>query len=214
MQKLKLTYQKTGPAKYLSHLDWMQVLERALRRTSLPIKYSEGYNPRMRIEYGPPLPIGVDGTEEVLIIEIDGWANPNRVREELAGNFPEGIEIAKIEIANPKAASLDSSAQASDYLFELKPEDAEKIKSGLATLLQQTEISIDKKSKAGIQKTNVRPMIFALELIEAEKAGSSNTRQLRASLQTSNHGTLRPRELCEILKIEPVKIVRNKILFR
>jgi radical SAM-linked protein len=224
MQKLKITYAKTGPAKYLSHLDWMQVLERALRRTSLPIKYSEGFNPRMRIEYGPPLPIGVDGMEEVLVIEIDGWVNPARIREEIAGKFPEGIEILKIEIANPKAASLDSSAQASEFIFELNGADAAKLTPEIPAHLQQGKIFIDKKSKAGIQKTNIRPMIFALELVEAEKAeagksiteqaDSSTTLKLRAVLQTSNHGTLRPRELCEVLAIEPRKIIRNKILFR
>lgn len=205
MQKLKLTYAKKGPAKYVGHLDWMRILERALRRTNLPIKYSEGYNPRMKIEYGPPLPVGVEGLEEVLIIEIDGWIKPNTILPQLDDKFPEGIEIIKVEIANPKATSLDSSSEASEYTFELEENETADLKNRLEKLLAQTEIIIDKKSKKGVKKVNIRPLLFSASL-------SGNT--LSAALQTTNHGTLRPRELCVVLRIAPLKITRQKILFR
>ena len=205
MQKLKITYKKSGTAVYIGHLELAQVFERALRRTSLPIKYSEGFNPRMRLSWGPPLPLGVIGLAEEMLIEMDGWVNPARVRQELPDKFPEGIEILKVEIGNPRADSLDSSAQASEYTLELSESDAAKLATELPAILQQATLLIDKKSKAGIKKTNIRPMIFSAEI-----AGGN----LKAVLQTSNHGTLRPRELCEILKISPLKIVREKVLSR
>ncbi|MBU0687832.1 MAG: TIGR03936 family radical SAM-associated protein [Candidatus Margulisbacteria bacterium] len=205
MQKVRVIYKKVGPAKYISHLDWMKILERALRRTNLPVKYSEGFNPRMKIEYGPPLPVGVDGLAEALVVEFDGWIKPNSIKPELEGKFPEGLEILNIEIANPKATSLDAAAEASEYTFELEENEAKKLKSKLGQILEQNDIFIDKKSKTGIKKTNIRPMIYAASL-------SGTT--FSASLQTTNHGTLRPRELCAVLDIHPLKIVRNKILFR
>jgi radical SAM-linked protein len=205
MQKLKIIYKKTGATKYVGHLELMEIIERALRRTSLPVKYSEGFNPRMKIEYGPPLPLGIEGLAEVLVIELDGWLRPDKVTEELAGKFPEGIKLLQVEIANPKAASLDSSAQASEYIFELEETEARRLENELPQFLKQNEIIVNKKSKAGIKRTNIRPMIFELELIAP---------QLRAVLQTSNHGTLRPRELCEILGIGPMRIVRTRVLYR
>lgn len=205
MQKIKVVYKKIGPAKYIGHLDWMRILERALRRTNLPIKYSEGYNPRMKIEYGPPLPVGVEGLEEVLIIEIDGWIKPNTILPQLEGKFPEGIEIFKVEIGNPTAPSLDSSSEASEYTFELEENEIADLKNRLEKLLSQTEIIIDKKSKKGVKKVNIRPLLFSASL-------SGNI--LSAALQTTNHGTLRPRELCAILSVSPLKIMRHKILFR
>ena len=45
-QRLRLTFAKGEPIKYISHLDLMRTWERALRRAQVPLAYSEGFNPR------------------------------------------------------------------------------------------------------------------------------------------------------------------------
>ena len=45
MDKLRLRFQKTGKAVYISHLDLMRVVQRIFLRAGTPIKYSEGFNP-------------------------------------------------------------------------------------------------------------------------------------------------------------------------
>ncbi len=64
--RLRIFYRKEGLARFLSHLDTIQVFLKALRRMALPLKHSEGKSPRPRLSSGPPLPTGVIGKEEVL----------------------------------------------------------------------------------------------------------------------------------------------------
>ena len=49
MDKLRLRFQKTGKAVYISHLDLMRVVQRIFLRAGTPIKYSEGFNPHALI---------------------------------------------------------------------------------------------------------------------------------------------------------------------
>ncbi len=54
-QRLRITYRKDGPAKYVAHLDLMRTWERAIRRATLPLAYSQGFSPHARIAMAAPL---------------------------------------------------------------------------------------------------------------------------------------------------------------
>jgi radical SAM-linked protein len=58
-QLVRVKYCKDGPIKYISHLNLGQVFTRALRRADIPVVISGGFNPRFRISFGPPLPLGI-----------------------------------------------------------------------------------------------------------------------------------------------------------
>jgi len=51
--------------RYISHLDMMRLWERMLRRAGLPVAYSGGFNPRPKLAFAAPLPVGVLATDEV-----------------------------------------------------------------------------------------------------------------------------------------------------
>ena len=55
MDKLRMRFEKTGRAIYISHLDLMHTLQRAFSRAGFRIKYSEGYNPHPVISIALPL---------------------------------------------------------------------------------------------------------------------------------------------------------------
>ena len=44
-EKLRLRFEKTGRAIYISHLDLMRTMQRVFLRADCPLKYSEGFNP-------------------------------------------------------------------------------------------------------------------------------------------------------------------------
>src|SRR4030095_3037509 len=56
----RVTFSKTGDARFLSHRNTMDVLERAIRAAGLPARYSEGFNPHMRLSMGPALALGLE----------------------------------------------------------------------------------------------------------------------------------------------------------
>ena len=42
MDKLRLRFEKTGKAVYISHLDLLHVMQRVFLRAETPLRYSEG----------------------------------------------------------------------------------------------------------------------------------------------------------------------------
>ncbi|MCM8786518.1 MAG: TIGR03936 family radical SAM-associated protein [Candidatus Omnitrophica bacterium] len=62
---IKCKLYKSSDMIYFSQLDLAKILERALRRTKLPVCYTEGFNPRVKLSFGKALKLGVEGSEEV-----------------------------------------------------------------------------------------------------------------------------------------------------
>ena len=61
---IRVKYCKNGPIAYISHLNLAQVFTRALRRANIPVVISSGFNPRFKISFGPPLPLGISSISE------------------------------------------------------------------------------------------------------------------------------------------------------
>jgi radical SAM family uncharacterized protein/radical SAM-linked protein len=66
----RVTFEKRGDARFLSHRNTMDVFERAIRAAGLPARYSEGFNPHMKLSMGPALPLGLESRHEVF--DVDG----------------------------------------------------------------------------------------------------------------------------------------------
>lgn len=62
--RYELTYSKSGWARYLSHLDLANRLQRTLRRAGIELAFSQGFHPKMLVSYGPALPLGTEGKAE------------------------------------------------------------------------------------------------------------------------------------------------------
>ncbi|MCP4685301.1 MAG: DUF2344 domain-containing protein, partial [bacterium] len=69
--KVRIRWGKTARYRYMSHLENLRMIERALRRSRLPVSYSQGFNPTMRLSLGPPLQLGFTSGAEYLDITLD-----------------------------------------------------------------------------------------------------------------------------------------------
>jgi radical SAM-linked protein len=68
VQRLRLVFAKDGPARFIGHLDLARTLERMLNRAQIPLAYTQGYNPRPRMQLATALPLGF--TSECEIADI------------------------------------------------------------------------------------------------------------------------------------------------
>ena len=93
MQKIQIKYTKGEEVKFISHRDLMRVFQRAVRRAELPIAYSQGFNPHMKISWGQALKVGATSEGELATIQIDGWLKPQEVMARLNQTLPRGIAI-------------------------------------------------------------------------------------------------------------------------
>lgn len=68
---ITLKFCKKGGMVFVSHIDLLRHMTRTLRRTDLPVAYSQGFNPHMIINMGITLPLGVRSDAEYMTVDVD-----------------------------------------------------------------------------------------------------------------------------------------------
>lgn len=113
----RFTYQRTGTARFLSHLEMMNVFFRAFRRIKLPLAFSQGFNPVPKVSCSPALPLGTESLAEYLYVELEeALSFPEERRRLLNRHLPEGLSV--VEISQKQGKQMPASFIAS-YLIDL-----------------------------------------------------------------------------------------------
>ena len=81
---------------YFSQLDIVRILERALRRTSLPLYFTRGFNPHLKMSLSPALKLGVEGNVEVTFYFTEE-VSFERLKKEIIPQLPVGLEVVNSE---------------------------------------------------------------------------------------------------------------------
>jgi len=91
---------------FLSHLEFVRAITRTLRRSGLPLQYTGGFHPRVKVSLGPALAVGIKSESQYVVIFLTPYHNgtgqagriePQEVMERLNKDFPEGIRILEIK---------------------------------------------------------------------------------------------------------------------
>jgi radical SAM family uncharacterized protein/radical SAM-linked protein len=114
----RVTFQKTGDARFLSHRNTMDAFERAIRAAGLPARYSEGFNPHMRLSMGPALPLGLESLHEVF--DVDGNATfEAAAAEHINAKLPEGLRVLEVRALSPAEPALSKAVRGARYAVRL-----------------------------------------------------------------------------------------------
>jgi len=101
--KFILTYKKEGKATYISHISTMRNFEMAFQRAKIDIHFTEGFNPKPKMEFLNPLSLGVTGEAELLLVEIDISKEPIETQiKRLNNKFCEGYYITGYKLDTMK----------------------------------------------------------------------------------------------------------------
>lgn len=93
-----IRYAKYGDARYIGHLDTVDIMLRALRSAGVPLKMHGKYHPKPRISLSPALPVGVESTQERIEIETDGATRiDGRITRRIDAHLPAGLRILDVE---------------------------------------------------------------------------------------------------------------------
>lgn len=185
---------KTGNVKYISHLDTMRTLHRAIRRAQLPLSYSKGFNPHPSISFAAPLSLGFESLAEYADVEFDEKITSDEIKERLNKNLPFGMEVTEAIVIDKKMPTSMAKTMAASYEITMKYSDIDKIKSRLNEVKQSKEILKLKKTKSGEKLINIREMIYEIDLINH----TDKTFTIKCLLQASNTGSLNPDMVSEL----------------
>ena len=96
--RVSIKYTKGEEVKFISHRDLMRVFQRAIRRAELPIAYSQGFNPHMKISWGPALKVGRASECEPAVLQLESLIKPQELMQKLNQKLPQGIEILEANL--------------------------------------------------------------------------------------------------------------------
>ena len=136
--RYRFLFEKRGRERYLSHIETMNVIQRALRRSKLPLHYTEGFRPHPRISAGPSLAVGMEGLREFFDVEFIGEAEPS---PGLLNRFlPAGLRIKAC--AGPFARKAGKLPQEARFTYLLRFD-------GLRELMKSSSAPSEKLSETG-----------------------------------------------------------------
>lgn len=119
MHKIRAQITKEEPLRYISHLDYAGAVERAVRRAGLPVAYSEGFNPHMKLSFASALALGVTSEAEFLEVEFLHPVEPATFLERLRPALPDGIRLVRVKRMMKKQPALMALVDLSVYEMRL-----------------------------------------------------------------------------------------------
>lgn len=161
MEKLRVFFSKTGNARFISHLDLMRTMARAVNRAGIKIKYSQGFNPHPHIVFGNPLSLGYESTCEFCDVELAEGLSAEEVEKRLSAAMPEGLTVTKVTAPVSDPAEIAFSSYQLTFQAERPLEEAALVK--IREAFSAEELLLDKKSKSGVKRVNLLPLIEKLE---------------------------------------------------
>ena len=155
-------FEKTGNARYISHLDLMRLFQRAFKRSGLPLTHTQGFNPRPSVSIALPLSLGIESHCELLDFELEGIVDCDEIRMRLNNNLVEGVRVLEVyELMDKlKNLALLRSRLTLEYDSRITDEQVAEI----AKLFSQSELIVEKKGKNGTTQQNIIPMIRRLSV--------------------------------------------------
>ena len=124
--KLRLKITKDKSIRFISHLEYVRTIERAIRRAKLPAAYSEGFNPHLKFSLASALGVGVVSYAEFCEIELAEPMTAEEAAEKMQKTLPRGIRILAADVTATNAPALMAEAGGADYRVTLpydKPVD-------------------------------------------------------------------------------------------
>jgi len=203
---VRVKYCKGGPIKYISHLNLAQVFTRAIRRADIPVVKSKGFNPRFRISFGPPLPLGISSTSEYLDIRLKEKIKTEELVGKLNRVLPQGLTILRAKIIPSSAGSLVKIIDKASYIITLKIKEVlldsavknrenkskeleQKVEKNNKRFLNLDEIIVEKQTKNGIKRVDIKPSILDIKVQKFK----SLILKLRLEIRIGQQGNLNPR---------------------
>ena len=199
VDRLRIGFAKTGSLALISHLDTLRMLERALRRSGLPVSFSGGFHPLPRLQLALPLPLGVEGLGEWLDLEFTEQVDPALVRARLQPQLPAEFQLLSALQVPVFGVSLSQELEAAHWDFVLQPQAGAPLtpqqwqQARSALLASQTLAWQDTDKKGRPRSRDCRPFLLDLVIAELFPDGPAAF-DLRAAVDSSGR-SLRPEQL-------------------
>lgn len=182
-------FQKGDIVRHLGLLDLQRTIQRALRRSGLPIAYSKGFNPHMVMSFASALSSGIPGDAELLDVSLCGDTTEEACLDAMNRVLPPSLKVTRVRLVDDRFPKVTAAMQQAKYRIRLRGGETAKIAGSIEAFLAEDEIMAIRKTKKAETLVNIRPMIHELT---AEYHEDLNEAELVARVSFVESATLKP----------------------
>lgn len=169
MFKARMRFAKEGRAKYISHLDLMHTMQRAMARCQMPLWFTEGFNQHAYVSVALPLSTGYSGEYEFLDFNLLSENVPINAVEALNAVFPEGLRAIEIyPLADGGMPLRDIAWSKYRITWSFADGVPADFAENVNKLFAQPSVEIVKRSKRGEKTVNMRELMNGFALTEQD----------------------------------------------
>lgn len=163
MLKIRVKFEKNGPARFLGHLDTMRYFQKSVRRAKIPIAFTGGFRPHMIMSFAAPLGLGISSSGEYFDMELSGEMAPPDMVRRLNEAMAEGFRVVSArKVPEGKKHNAMALTAAASYRIHFL-EKGGPTEADLADFYARPAILVEKKAKGGLKTVDIRPGIYKLE---------------------------------------------------
>ncbi|MCI5064858.1 TIGR03960 family B12-binding radical SAM protein [bacterium] len=199
VQRIRLQYTKLGLQRFHGHLELSAVLFRAARRADIPVVFSQGFTPRPRFAFGPPLQLGVESTCEYVDLYLEEKREQRELVTHLNEELPKGFQIVESAEVPLKAKAIPATSITTTY--RATKITGEPFSTELATLWTDRSVTRTRK-----KKTETLPLTQFVSELHCQKD------EITFSITADSRGkTLKPLEvLTSLTEEDPLTFLVKK----
>jgi radical SAM-linked protein len=166
VQRIRLRYTKRGRLRFTSHRDFQRALERALRRSAVPMAYSAGFSPHPRISFANAAPTGSASEAEYVELALSEPRDPELLRAQLDESLPNGLDI--VDAVEARTSNFVERLEASVWELRLDGVEPAVAAAAVASFLAAEAVEVQRQTKNGIRTFDARGAVVALNVVESQ----------------------------------------------
>lgn len=150
--RLRLCYRKAGRLRFLSHLEVVHSLERAVRRSGLEYSVTQGFSPHLKAAFGPALPVGTAGDAEYLDVYLARYTPAEEALAKLAAASPEDLAPYKASYVPDRDPALSAAIDVAEYRLAIDGEgaDVQSVQAAMEAVAARGELKVEHKGKTKV----------------------------------------------------------------
>jgi len=210
----RIKFTKSGPLKFVGHLDIMRYFQKAFRRAEIDVEYSQGFSPHQITSFASPLGVGLTSDGEYMDAQMSTCEAPELMIQKINEAMTEDIQVSSFQILPDNSKNCMSIVAAANYLVSVKDgyESIDKylFEKKFKEFYDRENIVITKKSKKSENEVDIKPLIYYItfEQDDVGTVSESYTNGIKVYMQlaTGSVNNLKPElvmeAFCEFAGVE------------
>ena len=187
---------KGEPLRYVSHLDYANLFIRAFDRARLPMAYSEGFNPHMKVAFASALSLGVTSEAEYMDFELVRDVAQPEVFDALRDNLPPGVRLLALKQVHGRHPALMAATDEATYRLEV-PLDGDAGSAEQAVARYNVAASAVYHRITPKKKRDIETKQYLLQPVTLTVADGQA--ELTMDIRITQSGSVKPIEILQLL---------------